>query len=148
MYHLRQAEPLTKEKQDAYFENVVAKLFDEVQPDQVLFSFLRSEQCIGYGGLVHVNWVDKNAEISFIMDTGLEAEQFHLNWSIYLDLIEEVAFKELGLHKVYVYAFDIREHLYEVLEESGFVNDARLKEHSLYNNEFIDVVIYSKWEEQ
>jgi hypothetical protein len=31
IYHLRQAKPLTQEDQDAYFENVVAKLFDQEQ---------------------------------------------------------------------------------------------------------------------
>lgn len=29
IYHLRQKEPLTIDQQDAYFENVVAKLFDK-----------------------------------------------------------------------------------------------------------------------
>lgn len=59
IYHLRQAGPLTKEKQNAYFENVVAKLFNQEQPNQILFSFLKDDECIGYGGLVHINWIDK-----------------------------------------------------------------------------------------
>lgn len=32
IYHLRQAKPLTKKDQDAYFENVVAKLFNQEYP--------------------------------------------------------------------------------------------------------------------
>ncbi len=32
IYHLRQKEPLTAEQQDAYFENIAAKLFDQEQP--------------------------------------------------------------------------------------------------------------------
>ena len=39
IYHLRQAKPLTITDQDNYFENVVAKLFDQQQPNQILFSF-------------------------------------------------------------------------------------------------------------
>ena len=54
MYHLRQEKPLTKEEQDSYFQNVVAKLFNEEQPSQVLFSYLDDDRCIGYGGLVHI----------------------------------------------------------------------------------------------
>lgn len=38
IYHLRQAKPLTKEDQNAYFENVVAKLFEDDHPNQILFS--------------------------------------------------------------------------------------------------------------
>jgi len=61
IYHLRQAKPLTKEEQDEYFNNIVAKLFEEEQPKQILFSFLKGEECIGYGGLVHINWNNMNA---------------------------------------------------------------------------------------
>ncbi|HMR86859.1 MAG TPA: GNAT family N-acetyltransferase, partial [Saprospiraceae bacterium] len=65
MYHLRQSKPLTEEEQERYFTNVVAQLFDKEQPDQILFSYLEGDVCIGYGGLVHINWIDKNAELSF-----------------------------------------------------------------------------------
>ena len=69
MYHLRQSKPLTEADQDRYFDEVVSQLFDQEQPEQILFSFLEGEKCIGYGGLVHINWGDRNAEVSFIMDT-------------------------------------------------------------------------------
>ena len=74
IYHLRQARPLTEEDQQRYFDNVVAKLFDQSKPDQILFSYLEKGVCVGYGGLVHINWIDNNAEISFIMDTRLEKD--------------------------------------------------------------------------
>lgn len=143
IYHLRQKEPLTVEQQDAYFENVVCKLFDQQEPDQILFSFLKNEELIGYGGLVHINWVDKNAEVSFIMDTNLEAKYFSLHWNNFLQLLKKVSFDSLKLHKTYVYAFDLRPHLYTALEEAGCFFDCRLKEHCFFNNEFKDVVIYS-----
>ena len=144
IYHLRQSKPLTKEDQDAYFENVVAKLFDQDQPNQILFSFLENGVCIGYGGLVHINWIDKNAEVSFIMNTDLEKEYFSDYWKAYLNILKEVAFETLNLHKTYVYAFDLRPHLYDALEKSGYFFDCRLNEHCFYNNEFKDVVIYSQ----
>ena len=145
MYHLRQAETLTKEKQEAYFENIVSKLFEQEQPGQILFSFLKDNECIGYGGLVHINWIDKNAEISFIMKTELEKVNFEYIWSVYLQMIEEVAFKELEFHKLYTYAFDLRPHLYKVLEKGEYKHDATLKEHCLFNSVYIDVVIHSKF---
>ena len=145
IYHLRQSEPLTKEKQDWYFENVVEKLFDLEKPNQLLFSFLKNEKCVGYGGLVHINWIDRNAEISFIMDTSIEKDSFHLLWSIYLELIEKVAFIELNFNKVFTYAYDIRPHLFEVLSKNNFREEARLKEHVFFDDEFLDVLIHSKW---
>jgi len=144
IYHLRQRQPLTVADQDAYFANVVAKLFEEEQPNQLLFSFLEDEVCIGYGGLVHVNWLDKNAEISFIMNTDLEAERFHEIWSAYLGLLEQVAFEELKLHKIYTYAFDLRPYLYEVFLNAGYHEEARLKEHCFFENKFLDVLIHYK----
>src|SRR5690606_352859 len=105
---------------------------------------LKNHECIGYGGLVHINWIDQNAEISFIMKTELEQNEFKKHWGIYLDLIEEVAFKELNLHKLYTYAFDIRPHLYVVLEEKKFRKEAVLEDHCFFNEEFINIVIHSK----
>jgi RimJ/RimL family protein N-acetyltransferase len=144
IHHLRQPQPLTLENQENYFNNIVSKLFNQEQPSQLLFSYLKNDVCIGYGGLVHINWIDKNAEISFIMNTELEKEHFEFHWSTYLELIEELAFFELKLHKIYTYAFDIRPHLYSAIEKSGFVKEAILKDHCLFEGEFKDVVFHSK----
>ncbi len=144
MYHLRQASLLTEEDQDSYFNEVVEKLFTSKKPSQVLFSYLYNDVCIGYGGLVHINWIDKNAEISFIMDTKLEKEQFELHWSNFLKLIEEVGFGELKLHKINTYAFDLRQNLYYVLEKNGFYKEAILKEQVCYSGKYINAVIHAK----
>ena len=144
IYHLRQSKPLTIEDQENYFNIIVDKLFDQEQPNQILFSFLEKNICIGYGGLVHINWIDKNAEISFIMNTALENYSFHTNWTKYLLLIEKVAFEDLKLHKIFTYAFDLRPHLYPALREANFIEETRFKEHCLFNGNYIDVVIHSK----
>ena len=144
MYHLRQAEKLTYENQDTYFKTIVSKLFTEEKPKQILFSYLKGDECIGYGGLVHINWLDKNAEISFVLKTELEQNEFELHWCNFLQLIEKIGFRELTLHKIFTYAFDLRPHLYKALEKSKYVKEATLKEHCFFNNEFIDVIIHSK----
>lgn len=145
VYHLRQNGLLTKEDQDKYFENIVNKLFDQKNPNQILFSFLKGGECIGYGGLVHINWQDKNAEISFIMDTELETGNSEKYWSEYLELIEQVAFTDLMFHKIFTYAYDLRPKVITMLEKFGFLKEALLKEHKLFNNSYIDVLIHSKF---
>lgn len=144
IYHLRQTSPLTETGQTTYFETIIADLFNKENPDQVLFSYLKGGVCIGYGGLVHINWADKNAEISFIMNTQLETEEFEFHWLNFLGMIEEIGFERLALKKIYVYAFDLRPHLYKALLKGGFFEDARLKDHCLFNGAFKDVVIHSK----
>jgi RimJ/RimL family protein N-acetyltransferase len=143
MYHLRQSKPLTIEDQDNYFNTVVLELFEKEKPNQILFSFLENDICIGYGGLVHINWVDKHAEISFIMNTELEDLFFSYYWKVYLNLIEVVA-RSLKLHKIFTFAYDIRPRLYESLLSSGFYKEARLKDHTYFNNEYKDVLIHTK----
>lgn len=143
IYHLRQAKPLTEEDQQRYFDNVVAKLYENPKPDQILFSYLENGTCIGYGGLVHINWIDRNAEISFIMDTQLEKNHFTEHWSNYLTMLKEIAFSDLKLHKIYTYAFDLRPHLYTMLEANGFVREATLKDHCYFEGQYKDVILHS-----
>lgn len=143
MYHLRQNELLTRDMQNLYFDSVIMHLFDQDKPTQILFSYLEGRKCIGYGGLVHINWIDKNAEISFIMETALEKKYFEFHWSTFLFLIQKIGFDELEFHKLFTYAFDIRPHLYPILEGTGFKFEAELKEHCYFQNQFKSVKIHS-----
>jgi len=145
IYHLRQDKILTKEDQDAYFENTISKLFDQEQPDQILFSLIKDETCIGYGGLVHIDWLLKSAEISFLIDTELEKTRFIELWSLYLSMIERIAFYEKTLHKIYVYAYDLRPNLYPILIKSGFTFEKRIKNKIIHSDQWVDAIIHSKY---
>ncbi len=144
MYHLRQTELLTPEGQDQYFSTIIAKQFEEQRPHQILFSFLHQNQCIGYGGLVHIDWEKATAEVSFIMATELEKNQFETNWSLYLKLIEELAFESLHFVRINTYAYDLRPHLYPILIKAGFIEEQRLKNHILIDGTMKDVLIHGK----
>ena len=144
IYHLRQSEPINCVTQDLYFKNVVSKIFNEDRPEQILFSYLENNKCIGYGGLVHINWIDFNAEISFVLKTDLE-EHFVEHWCIFLKLIEKIGFDNLKFNKLFTYAFDLRPNLYYALEKSHYIKEATLFSHTFFQNKFIDVVIHSKF---
>ena len=144
IYHLRQKEPLTFERQEKYYREYVASLFEQDAPGNLLFSYLKDGECIGYGGLVHINWTDRNAEISFIIDTELENSEFHEHWVRYLKFLAKIAFDELHLHKIYTYAFDIRPKLFPAVEAAGFEREAVLKEHFLFNGTYYDVVYHTR----
>lgn len=144
IYHLRQNYELTVEAQDDYFKEVVSKIFNQHQPQQLLFSYLHDNVCFGYGGLVHINWVDKNAEISFVMNTEEEEANFEFHWVKFLGFIEKVAFDDLKFSKIFTYSYNIRPRLYTALEIAGFKLEARLPEHSIVKNQYHDVLIHSK----
>ena len=144
IYHLRQEKLLTAEDQEKYFQKIVLPSFQQNKPNQILFSYLEKTVCIGYGGLVHINWKDKHAEISYIIDTQLEAMYFEKHWQHFLQMIEQVAFHQLQLHKIFTYAFNLRPRLYAALEASNYTKEAVLKEHCFFEERFIDVVIHTK----
>jgi hypothetical protein len=144
IYHLRQKQKLSEEDQNKYFDTVIKNIFIDQKPNQILFSLLEGDLCIGYGGLVHVNWTDKNAELSFVMNTILEKTHFERYWGIFLELIEKVAFDGLKFHKIFTYAFDLRPKLYLALEKSDYKLEAKLSEHCFIDEKYMDIVIHSK----
>ncbi len=144
MYHLRQEKTLTENDQEAYFQNIILPSYKEKTPAQILFSFLRNEKCIGYGGLVHINWQSNEAEVSFIMATELETDNFETNWVKFLHLLEKVAFNDLYLNSLFTYAYDLRPQLYKALENAGFQQTKRLEKEQLIEGKLVDVVIHTK----
>ncbi|MFM7595765.1 MAG: GNAT family N-acetyltransferase [Flavobacteriales bacterium] len=145
MYHLRQQEVLTERQQEVYFTEVVAKLFESEQPTQYLFSYVQGEECMGYGGLVHINYEKSSAELSFIMNTALEANAFEFHWNNYVQLIEEIAFKQLNFNRIFTYAYDVRSHLYPILEDRGFSLERIIPNALIEDGKSIAAVIHSKW---
>lgn len=142
MYHLRQSELLTEENQENYFNTVVAKLFEEEQPNQILFSYLKNGVCVGYGGLVHINWEEKKAEVSFIMNTKLEEVEFNIHWSNFLKMLKKVAYNELHIISLFTFSYNLRPHLYPVLEENEFELTERRENEIEVNGNYVDILIH------
>lgn len=145
MYHLRQSSELSEEQQNAYFNDVVTPLFSSPNPNQYLFSYVKEGNCLGYGGLVHIDYKRKNAELSFIMNTSLEEDGFNFHWTNYLILIEDIAFRRLGLLKIFTYAYDLRPHLYPTLIKSGFIHERTIENALITEEKNIPALIHSKW---
>lgn len=139
---LRQKEEVSKEQQDIYFANVVDKLFEEKFPKQLLFSFLHNGILIGYGGLVHIDWESKNAEVSFLLYNN---NDFQSKFSEFMRIIFVISFEELKLIKIHttVYNIEARKRYIEVIENLNFVKEAILKNHIFIENKYYDVLIYS-----
>lgn len=142
---LRQGAFLTLEEQETYFKNIIDKLFEQEEPSQFIFSFLEDNILIGYGGLVHIDWKNRTAEISFLTETSRNTskEVFMNDWVNYLSLLKEIANTHLNFSSIYTYAYDLRPNLYIALEKSGFAETSRLKNHVEINGEKKDVVIHT-----
>ena len=142
---LRQDKLLTKNTQENYFKTIISQLFEVDKPLQLLWSFLFKDKLIGYGGLVHIDWEKKTAEISFLTETSRSKikDLFISEWSIYLSLVKEIANVYLNFNYIFTYAYDIRPNLYIALENSGFNETERIKDFIEINNELKDVVIHT-----
>tara|TARA_Y100000768_G_C23979071_1_gene684708 strand:- start:781 stop:1350 length:570 start_codon:yes stop_codon:yes gene_type:complete len=143
LYHLRQKNKLTKKQQDFYFINEVAPLFRQKHPKQLLFSLDFNETHVAYGGLVHIDLIKKNAELSFVMDTRKEKKHFESYWKIFLKLIEKIA-HQLQLKLIYTAAFDLRPKLYDVLEDLGYESKPNTNLYTKFESTEEKIIVHAK----
>lgn len=149
--YLRQRFPLSETQQERYWEQQVFPSFQQVQPPHILFSFLRGKHCIGYGGLVHIDWCARRAEVSFLLETSRSenALTFQNEFSLYLKLLCPLAFRHLKLHRLQTETYDLRPLVLKVLEQVGFQQEGRLREHVNLNPDekseprYVDSVLHA-----
>lgn len=141
---LRQSTLLTDADQETYYNNVVRSTFKEKHPQQILLSFLLNGKCIGYGGLVRINWTKKQAEVSFLVDTARaqDKEIYRNDFSNFLTLIKKIAFTDLHLKRLYTETYDIRPLHISILENNGFAFEERLKNHVHKDGKTMDSLIH------
>ena len=121
---LRQREPLSLKEQNQYFRDVVATQMYLPKPAQVLVAYLEDNSLVGYGGLVHIQWERKCAEVSFLTETRRNTrERFKSDWFGFLNMVREIAVQHLSLHKLTVEVYSVREDLEVFIKEYGFVQE-------------------------
>lgn len=128
---LRQDRPISYGDQLAYFAQNIWPEMDTAQPRQILLSFRRGKELLGYGGLVHIAWPHRRAEISVLMRPDLASDRAAYDplLGAFLLLIRDVGFNQIGLHRLYLETYAIRAAHIAVLEASGFGLEGRLRDH-------------------
>lgn len=141
---LRQAAPLSDHDQEEYWHNVIEPQFSVERPPQVLFSFLKEEFCIGYGGLTHIDWISRRAEVSFLLnpERTKDSALYKHDFTAFLKLLVDAAFNTLAFHRLYTETFDMRPLHVAVLEAFGFRLEGRFLEHNLIEGAYIDSVMH------
>lgn len=141
---LRQAAGITVEQQKSYFERCIWPDTDKKQPDNILLAYLEKEKLIGYGGLVHIAWFHRRAEVSFLMDPKITSNEdaYARYFSRFLQLIKVLAFNDLKLERIFTETYSIRKKHIAVLEASGFVQEGVLTKHVIIDDEQIDSIIH------
>ena len=145
MSALRQSAPLTQIEQKAYFDNVVKPSFTQKKPDLVLLRLTYQNTLIGYGGLIHINWTDRKAKVSFLLETerAKDSFQYGRDCSIFLNLIMKCAFDSLDLNKIFTHSYTHRPFLINSIEASGFRREGMLRQDTKVDGQWVDAVIAS-----
>ncbi len=143
---LRQKEVISEEMQILYFNNQILPNYKESNPKQLLFGFYKNEILIGYGGLVHISWEDKRAEISFLLDSifTIDSNEHDSLFGFYLQLIQRVGFENLKFNKLHTEVYSFRSHHIAILEKNNFMKEGILRQHILIDNIYHDSVLHSK----
>lgn len=146
---LRQNEPLTRPKQMEYFDRVIWPSLEIEHPSQILFSFLEEGVCIGYGGLVHINWEDRWGEVSFLLNPERIANEklYRDDFLAYLSLLKVVAYGDLRFNRLTAETYDTRPFHVSILEEAGFMLEGRMKNHVCLNGRYVDSLIHGHLQE-
>jgi len=141
---LRQSSYITEEQQVKYYEDFIWPDMKNEHPKNILLAIIKSDVLIGYGGLVHIAWEHKRAELSFLLDTNYTKDHSAYSNIFYdfLVLMKTLAFKDLGLERIFTETYAVRKEHIAIIEQTGFICEGELKEHVIVNGERLDVLIH------
>ena len=141
---LRQQEKISKEKQEEYFRKYVWNEMNSLNPKQILLSIIKNDITIGYGGFVNISWQDQRAEMSFILSDEIAKNEtlYEKIFSEFIFLVQEIAFKNLNLNRIYTETYDIRPLHISILEKNKFKFEGRMKCHLIIDNKKVDSLLH------
>ena len=142
---LRQSKPITPKEQEAYYKRIVWPSMSCPYPENILLRYMKDGELIGYGGLVHIAWEHRRAEISFLLNpllSDMKSKKYNNCSSTFLMLLKDIAFDDLNFERLYAETYAFRDYLISVLELNGFKREGVLKHHVLINNRPFDSIIH------
>ncbi|MDM7947731.1 MAG: GNAT family N-acetyltransferase [Oceanibaculum nanhaiense] len=141
---LRQAEPISPEQQEAYFASHIWPQYAKTQPDTILLSYFDGGTFIGYGGLVHIAWPHRRAEISFLLDPVHTKDDaaYARYFSDFLRLMKRLAFADLGLNRLFTETYPTRPHHIAVLESAGLRREGVMRAHVIIGGQPVDSILH------
>jgi RimJ/RimL family protein N-acetyltransferase len=141
---LRQQASLTPQGQENYWRTVLQPAFADLSPSHVLVSVLADGDCVAYGGLVHIDWESRRAEVSFLAppDIARDVLRYASLFRDFLAALKTLAFNHLGLHRLFTETYDLRPHHVQALEASGFDFEGRMIDHVRVGGRYVDSLLH------
>ena len=128
---LRQAREITPEGQEQWFATQVEPAHAADEPPQLLVGIHCDGAFIGYGGLTHINWEARRAEVSFLVDPRRAADPdiYRRDMTAFLGFLADWSFRTLGLRRLFTETYAFRAFHISLLEKAGYRLEGRLREH-------------------
>jgi RimJ/RimL family protein N-acetyltransferase len=141
---LRQASPLEPEQQRAYYAQHIWPEKASATPRNVLLSIHERDRLIGYGGLVHLSWPYRRAEVSFLLDPALARDEgaHAARFVRFMRLMQRLAFSDLGFVRLTSETYAFRTAHIATLERCGFVREGVLRDHVVVDGARCDAVLH------
>lgn len=141
---LRQSKKITKTEQFKYYNKNIIKNKKSINPDNIIFTIYYDNKFIGYGGLVHISWMNKRAELSFLLNEKIKvhSKNFKIIFSDFFTLVKTISTLELNLTKITTETFSHRKKMLNYLEQNGFIKEGLLKKHYKKLN-YVDSILHS-----
>lgn len=145
MDFLRQSSKISKKEQTIYFETYVWPELKNTYPNQILFSFKLNKLIIGYGGLVNLSWIDKKAEMSFLLNNSFLKNDNHYDTHMtnFITLIKNITFNELNFNRLYTETYCFRVSHIKTLCANGFKEEGQMRENIFLKNKYYDSILHS-----
>lgn len=137
---LRQDEPLSEQEQKDYFQDIIKPLFHDPSPPQILVRFLQNYELIGYGGLINIDWIERSAEISFLVKP--DRKSYTEDMTAFFNLICQLAFEDLKLRRIYTETYLFRKEHIAQIEKLGFSRKEILPKRAFKRGRWVDSVIH------
>ena len=141
---LRQKEPITESGQISYFNQHIWPTMPLAEPPNILMGLRRNDRLIGYGGLVHIAWEHRRAELSFLLDDRRASNEagYTEDFLGFLSLIRKLAFDDLKLHRLFTETYALRTHHITVLESFGLRLEGVMRDHVRIGGDYVHSLIH------
>ena len=125
--------------QEDWFESMSRNRNNEMLVIEILVD--NNWVSIGVCGLCYIDWVNRHAEVSLYIGEH-SFRGLGLGKRI-LGLLEEKAFREFNLHKLWAEIYSGNAASVKLFEKAGYVMEGRLKEQVFKNGEYQDSLFFS-----
>lgn len=140
---LRQTTQLTDKNQIEWFNEIILPSYKN-KTKTLNFAIEYDKEFIGYGGLVNIDYLNKRAEISFLVKTERKnnKELYKKDFNYFLNYIKEYSTNTLNLNKLWTETYEFRDFTIKILEQNNFKREGILREQIIHNEKYINSVLH------